>query len=96
MKPTGGNQIVGLRMIEGVTENYSVYPPLAQIFQCPLHHLQRALHKWTIFIEVYLISYTSSRAAKRRGDPESLDSFVGACPELAEGLLATTGYAKVS
>ena len=35
------------------------------------------------------LSYTSSRAAKRRGDPESLDCFVTM-------FLATTGYAKVS
>ena len=70
-------------------------------YNSPLN--RRPLHKWRIFMEFTLsLSYTSSRAANRRGDPESLDLPLRGrkAREYYNGFvtmfLATTGYAKVS
>ena len=50
----------------------------------------RTLHKQRIFTEFAInLPYTSSRAAKRRGEPESLDCFVATAPR-------KDGYAKPS
>jgi len=59
---------------------------------------------WRIFMEFILrLSDTSSRAAKRRGDPASLDlplagheGYRGDITASSLMLLAKTGYAKVS